>query len=262
MQIWAPSYAEHGQKVMPYTAMPAAQNHRRGCASSVPTALSYDNTILADSPVHYYPLNDTSGHVVDVVAGLNSTAESAVNYLQTAIFDDAKKSMSCTAGANKGLVIGGGNYFTTPSFSIEFQFIMPTLTGANIFTSNGYSGQNWIRTQISSTPFRLQIASQNDTPGSLISTLVLSNAIPYHAVFTYDSSSTLLTIYVNAVSVGTSTQTISHIPTGTKCALFCQTNVSSGMFTGFAGSIAKVAFYSYALTSAQVSTHYAARFNH
>ena len=249
-----------------------------GFTNSQPATLTilptntYVNTVRADNPVSYWRLDETNGTVAYDGISANNGIYNNVNLKQAGYsVTDSDPAIGVPAsGSPRGymqitnvtpFIINGGSIFT---FECWAYFTNLTTKGRlfstlNLSAPNGYAfGVLPGGTQLE---FTSGFVADNDTP-PLASPLVTGQW--YHLAFTCDGNN--YTFYVNGAPVGTIGVT-GHAPNGTANRLQLGANPPSyttGGADGGAeqvnGRIDEAAFYPYALSQAQVTNHFSARY--
>lgn len=201
--------------------------------------ISYQSTVLGDSPIAYWTFDNTlnslvgtfpwayqSGTVLTYVAPLITTGNAA-NFTGSAYYDIAYDAA-----------------FGTNTFSIELWIQFTSTSNFVIFEINGNSG---FSVQINANTVRL---NAGNATSNFINTTVINDGLTHHVVFTATPS--LLQVYVDGAfqtssatgAVGTYSQ---PLYLGSRAGSY-----------GFIGTIDELAYYNYVLTATQVSNHYAA----
>jgi hypothetical protein len=217
----------------------------------------YRSTILGDSPLIYYGLDDTSGTTCTDLSG-NGHDATYVN--------------SPTLGASP--LISAGNAVTFAGGSSQ---------QARLLSYNGLASlaqvsvEAWIKstTSGSSTEIlsnddgagfsRILGLSLNSTGtvtfiilgvGSYTTTATVNDGAVHHIVGVYDG--TTIKIYIDGVASGAGAAATGSLNGGNPAI---RVGAGPGNASYFTGTIDEVAFYTTALTSTRVAAHYAARTN-
>jgi len=215
--------------------------------------MAYNTTILADSPLVYFQLNETSGTTFANSGSLGGTS-SAIGSGVT------KGQINGIDGSNAIALDGGANAYFSFSQSASFM------------SDNIYSVEAWVKTTTGgvtktiasynpgSRGFTLGVNSSNRATFSISnnngtftvtasgSTNLLNDGNWHHLVGTVNSST--ITIYVDGVSTQNTSATAGTY--GITASLYAGAS-GSGAFNG---QIDEFAIYDGALTSTQVTTHY------
>jgi hypothetical protein len=228
---------------------------------SVWTPDSYAAAVLATVPAAYWRLNESNGPTVfDCLSTNNGTASAAVifdvtgaipNDLDTACHFDASNSDKVDVGYNPAL--------NSSAFSFE---CWARVTGGSNTTASPLTSRNAPTTQ----GYYVQVSSNNVwkfCSGTGINNLWHTLSGPTvtpgrwtHLAGTY--SGTGKTFYVNGLSVASAT--VQFVP-NTNAPLRLGAGVTEGSGSDFfSGDVDEVAVYGYALSAAQVQTHYQAAF--
>jgi concanavalin A-like lectin/glucanase superfamily protein len=233
-------------------------------ASATSSGSYYANAVLADSPVGFWRLNETSGTAAtDLGSGAhNGTYQNGVSLNSSGPLQDAAGAASFD-GSDDYVDLGDNYGFSgTASFSVEFwvkrmrsstnwdqivtkQKSTSVRSGWEIeLAGPGYGpdGSVWFQRWVSDAP----------SPTSAQSSGVLTIGRWNHVVGTYDG--TTLKIYINGVldGSGTDSRSMSAITQPLRFG-------TSGVGYELQGGLADVAIYTYALSASQVLAHYNAR---
>lgn len=226
--------------------------------------MAYSDIVLADSPVGYWQLQETSGtNAADSSGnGNNGTYTNGVTLNQS-----ATGSLGVSAsfdGTDDYVLIPDSNVFSANNnntFTIELWISITTETNEEIFSKGGTtaSSYEW-RIRYDSDNHRFIPAMENSAGteiGLRYGNGSKTTATWYHmvAVVNGTPNSTKPDLYVNGVA---------ETSAGTGGAGGTYTNGSSGLWIGghaayphyFNGKICHVAIYNAALSSTQVTTHY------
>jgi hypothetical protein len=228
-------------------------------ASSTPA--SYDSVVLADAPVAYYKLAETSGTTANDSSGnsLNGTYSGGVTFLGTncpgnlsggVLLNGTSGFVSIAANAllNLGATWTLEAWFVAQSFASQACFITEKYTGganpvgyalglnvdtiqsANTLEGGYYTGSLWMQT-----------VGPNVTAGDL-----------YHTLVTYDG--TTLRQYINGSLIATLTAG-SHAASNDGVFLGVR---NDGTTTFFKGILACCAIYNTTLSATRIKAHYLA----
>jgi hypothetical protein len=217
---------------------------------------TYESTVAADSPVAQYRLSDTSGSTTLAdLAGSNTASNSGITLGGEGPFPGGK------SGA-----FGGSSYASLTS---------NPLAGATSFTVEAWvdwtggasykqpifdfgSGPNNYMyltpaSAVSSHKLQLEIHPTTGAAASVIATKLKASSWEYVAV---TETGGTLTLYVNGEQVGQSTlQASTPASLGTISSLYLGKSLIAED-PSFNGSLSNIAFYTTALTEAQLKAHY------
>lgn len=214
---------------------------------------SYDAAVLADAPVVYYKLADTTGTTA-VDSGPNSLngtySGSAFALAQPKLAFGINPCSEMGISGSNGYVDVPANAlfaFTSGSYSAEFWMVQQLLGGNQEPVTTGNSA---FRMLITGGQLVIIIQGSN----ALLSTTAFQANTLYHVAFTYDASSTTGTLYVNGVVDQTATITNSPTSPGD---LYIG-NLSGIPVHQYSGYISNVSLYAAALSLTRVQAHYAA----
>jgi hypothetical protein len=231
---------------------------RRPGRTRIPGALlaapgDYQSIVLADSPVAFWPMQDTSGDLVDIAGTFDaSPAGSGHSYEQTGPSATVK---AVTLDGSNSFTVADDDVFSPDSFTLETWLY---------FSSSGIRWAMSKRPNSSSGSYEYHLLWVSDvwalemgTGSASFLEVIASDANPYdrwrHVVGTYDDATGTGNLYIDGVLGGTDTSSGSRV--GNTAATL---QIGAQLSTSFTGSMSMTAFYDYALTGAQVATHHAA----
>jgi alpha-galactosidase len=235
---------------------------------TVLTNSSYQSTILADHPVSYWPLNETSGTIIhDVVGTNNGTCMNTsgltlggpgILYGQGVTSETAIYFTNTSSGYIK---VPYSATLNTPQFTVEVWLNMPTFpaTGAgadmNALSFDDSNPKGWtfeISNPNAANPNMYGWLGHNNSWTRVNSGTCIQGQWSYYAL-TYDG--TTFTVYTNGVSAGS--QSSSYTQVSSSHSLYMGAYDSGGSVTRFySGGMENVAFYSNALSASQILNHY------
>lgn len=216
---------------------------------------TYDQAVLADTPLAYWPLNETSGTTANDLSGNghNGTYAGGFTLGQTGI-GDGETAVAFNGSTGK-VTTTLNQAFTAMSVEIW----VTNWTGqngriiANSHTDSDNDGFQFMSSAGSPAPMASVIMNVGKgTANSFADAVKPANGQHYFAA-TYDG--TTITFYIDAVSSATQAFT-GTVASGTANVGLAFNPAYNGDF--FAGTIAKAAIYSHALTPTRISAHYAA----
>lgn len=229
---------------------------------------AYSAAVLADSPIVYYPLNessgattasDTSGHGYNGTYGSSVTVGNAslVGGDQAPTFPGGTSSSSTVVSSSTNSALA-----PTGSFSVEFWVNVPsTVSGSQFLWTQTYqSGSSAYPAYISlesGSPafFEVQI---NTTGGLVAAYPAVVLGAKNHLVVTWNGST--LSAYVNGSLADSATGSGTLTNYASPYAGFKLGGPVPG-HTGFSGALGEFALYGSALSSTRVSAHYNAAIN-
>jgi len=234
------------------------------CLAVIPTIsvqADYQSTVLSDKPLAYYPLNAT----VDP-SGTNATDVSGNGYNGT--YNGDSPEYNAAAGPSAfipgALTFDGQTAFVdlgqpaafnisgTISMEAWVEPINPSQNLGDIL-AKGYDGNlNDDEIALRLNGGQYQGSTYNNTAGSKGAGGGTPSTSWAYVVATYDGTN--WNMYVNAVLVGTDSDTVGAFPFADKWAIGSGT--ASGSTRLFAGNITQVALYTNALSAQQVYSHY------
>jgi microcystin-dependent protein len=220
-----------------------------------PAPAAYAAEVLADAPLMYFRLGESSGTVMTDSSGnnRNGTYSGGVTLgTPGALLRDSNTAATFNGTTGLGTVAD-----TTDLTAVTFEaWIKPSsgttgvICGRESAVSANRIGYIWMN---GSKP-EVVIFKNGSTVGSVLSPTSINDGQWHHVVGTYDG--TTIRLYVDGVQVGTPSTVVSGaLPTA-------DTNFVIGGRNGageFNGPIDEVAYYTTALSAARVAAHYAAR---
>ena len=210
---------------------------------------SYNDVVLADSPVGYWRLGESSGTTAKDLSGngLNGTYQSSPTLASAGLISgDTDKSVTMNGSTNYITVshpntamsgtISAEAWYKSSNTSIGEQHILSKFPGSD---TNYYFGiyQNKVEMAVTGNAY-------------MQSTSTLSNNVLYHLVATYDLSN--IRFYINGILDRTVANTATPVSAGTLLNIGRYSGGNSYVF----GALDEVALYNYVLTDGQVLTHY------
>ena len=217
--------------------------------------MSYQSVILADNPIRYYRLGESSGTVA-VDSGSqaqNGTLNGGITLGQTGLLvGDANTSM---------LFDGSTGYITVPTtgfpsgvqaISLECWLSTTSLPGAGTYDFVVDVGTVVAEEELSLYTNNSEIQFGFKAGGNIVSSAITANTT-YHVVGTWDGTN--LRLYINGSLVGSPTADASANLTIGACTIGDQVGATG---LRFPGTIDEVAIYNTALSAARVAAHYTA----
>jgi hypothetical protein len=239
----------------------------------------YSSTVLSYNPLGYWRLNETTAPTADIATNIGTLGTAGNGYYTSgaihpatgAIIADAADSGAGfpDAAGNRVVVPWNAKLATSGAFSVEFwaqsydvtssdsatmcpvaftQFGEPT--GASDGTRKG-----WLFYQNGSAGWTFRTYGNGNTGYSATATNGATTLQWYHVVGVYDGTNTIL--YVNGTKAA-SVAAASFAPVGENRAPFSVGARGYGSlgFFRYNGSVDEVAYYTNALTDADISAHY------
>jgi len=211
----------------------------------------YSSTVLADSPIRYYRLGETSGTVAtDLGSQAQNGTYTSVTLNQTALIKgDTDPSVLFNGSSSKVAIPTTSLPTGASSWTMEAWVKTPSVLPSSgfptvmMFGTNSGANQASIGYNQSTGKFTLSSWVANNVSSATVTTSTL-----YHLVGTYNGTTAIF--YVNGVSAGSAayaysiTASLADIGTDTTGSDFWN------------GTIDEVAWYSTVLSSTQVALHY------
>ena len=219
----------------------------------------YYSVVMADSPIAYYRLGETSGTVAADSSGngYNGTYEGGVTLGSPSLILNNVGNLALGGnGTNVYVNVGGPStlYGLNRNFSIE-AWIKPNFTASGQASGIWSSGLSGVCIRCDWNGTNIQIELLSDYAASLNTwTTTIGNNTTTHVVLTCTSTG-VCTLYINGVAFG-STYTATNTFTGAGVVVGGDSNYPSTPGTFLFGEIDEVAAYNTCLTSARVLAHY------
>lgn len=222
---------------------------------------SYRTLIIGDSPISYWRLGETSGHFIDMMGNFDSYSEDVNARNQSSLISgDANGCVLLSGTAPSQILIDNSFSQITTIWSFEAWVKPNSLTGH--ITIVGRNSSSWGG---GLAAFYFKLSNAGDQKPTIVlsyatssevhatATNAISTGSIYHIVGTCDGTN--LKIYVNGVLEGTTSTGGNTIGAQTGPLVL---GASGGSVDNYNGYLDEIAVYSYALTQAQVTAHYAA----
>jgi hypothetical protein len=216
----------------------------------------YRNVILEDNPLHYWPLQDVNGTTATALIGTSLTYANSPTLGKAGAFSTGLSAGLVRTSSQRASATGLTG-FTQP-LTLEIWVKPTSLIGSfqNILVVQPATGSAALGVNVSSANVFRMDAYDGTTVRSISGGAPTVNTWNHIAcVFTSNTSREL---FINGVSVGTNTQSLT--------AAAAYTRVGVGVFVqGFAdhlnGDVSHAAVYSYAMSAARIQYHYLAGLN-
>lgn len=224
---------------------------------------TYDAAVLADSPLIYWKLNETSGssYADSSPNGNTGTGTGTITQNQAAIFGSSASALFTTANS-ADVTDASDPYGTSYNGSLTFEcfFKLTNLSQQNAIAGKGMSGADfsmYIRVDTDGTlRSGIVTTSGGDSQHDFASASgLVSSGVAYHIVVRW-TSGVGLGVALNGSSAGSP---LSFAHTGLRNSAVGPT--VGRMITPIycSGNIQNVAWYASALSDARIAAHYAAR---
>lgn len=261
----APVLCELDQRVSNRACVPCEPGLRRppgDDATGPDTACSavmgtYASRVTGAGALAYWPLNESAGPVMDVVAGLTAVDVGTVQFGQPGLVQPTT-----------ALAFEAGDHVEVPyntahnpagSFSVEF-WMMRTADSANhqspvTLRNNGLTGYTfYVAPSTSSKPNQLEFWLGNGSTWKVVQGPPASLNVRYHVVGTYSAATGVMTLYVNGTAMGSTP--VSAVP-NTAAPLRVGAGATEGPATFFFnGVVDELAVYGSALSALEIAYHH------
>jgi hypothetical protein len=234
--------------------------------TGMPGLSDYEQIVLADSPVAFWPMQEASGSIIDSLASRSGASVGSAKTYQQSGPVTGVNSISFDGSSSSGFSVADDNLWSSTSFSVEGWVYMSSafLSGQSLryWFAKEYSGYNEWQMMVSDYgggAIRHAGAVKNTIDTAFAQTDDPTNRTEqtwYHVVCTFNGSSTGVILYINGSQVDASAGSGSRRPNG------------SGVLTigwspdvaarSWKGRLSMIAFYSSVLTPGQVLAHYQA----
>lgn len=224
--------------------------------------MSYSSEVLADSPLAYWKLDETSGTSAADSSGNSRTATygSATSGGTSLLGDGSGQSTTLNESTGAGyLTLASASWMNVSSITVS---CLVKITSAND-GSNGdaivsrLSGNfDWVILRDQTGHFEASVWNNVGTRYNAISSSVATSGTIYHVAFTWNGSNLIL--YVNGTAVATTAVS------GTVATLAAPLEIgrySSASVTVPSGNIDEVAIFGSALSAARIAAHSTAAFS-
>jgi hypothetical protein len=233
-----------------------------------PARLSYDNTILADSPVAFWPMNESSGTVAtDLTANAhNGTYNNGPTLGVAGPVSDGETGVSFSVATNQNQHVAPSFLFKSATATIEAWVKIaaaPSVARGIAGCSDGLANATTDKNLYVGTDGKLYFyAYDGASKNSSAPTSALPTGSWVHVVGVVDGVNIIT--YVNGAQVGSTACGNTFAGYTVNNFFIAAPANTTALVTGaaadyFDGSIAKVALYNYALSSTKIAAHYNAR---
>jgi hypothetical protein len=225
-----------------------------------PTYPTYQAAVLADNPIHYYPLNETSGSIATDLGSLTSggaTYTGGFSLGQPPI-SPSIVGTSVHLDGNAGTFVDCGQIYPGTSASVEAWVQLDSGARAN-FNSFLCRFDGCFEADFNTTDHIGFIARNNSNVlGQAYMPTTSARAVWHHVVGTFDTNG-VVTVYVDGVqgaaaALGGTLQNAG--PTPDRVLIGATRNGSASSFN-WLGYLGQVAIYDHALSAVAVRVHYA-----
>ena len=231
---------------------------------------SYQNLILSDHPIGYWPMGETTGSTATDLSAwqTNGTYSGSYTLAQTGIPGDPGVSVAGNNGTSVSFNGGSSDQLTIPatinpwsgSFSVEFwtnsttnsgtAFYNETLNASGLRIIRNYNGHAWRFDTTTGSGGTINLSSTG-TPVAgwehVVATFVPNTQSPTPAPTVTGTAK----IYLNGVATTSASTVKFAIPTTTS-----QLMANGAISTSLTGKMQDLAIYNYALSQTQVTNHY------
>jgi hypothetical protein len=222
--------------------------------------MSYASVVLADTPLGFWKFNEPSGTSAADSSGngYNGTYTGGFTLGHASIIPTTTDTAVSLNGTTGYIAVSGFPQIASP-FSFEAVFNAASLSGSRTVigrdTDAWTSGNGAFYFKMSSDDSKMKFSVQTGVGSevSVISPTTFSTGTGYHMVGVYNGSN--LHIYINGIDKG-STNTSVAVPHQVGDLVIGASYYNDTLFDYCQTTLQGVAIYNYALTAAQVLTHY------
>lgn len=233
---------------------------------SAESVATYESAVLVDSPVAFWPMQEASGDLVDIVASRDAilTGTGSVTYSQSGPGGLSSIEFPGTGGTH--FAAADNDVWSPTSLTVEVWLYLSGDWGAGQrFWGSKHAGSGayseWLAIIYGSPSFQSynQITTTSATDYRLVDAPVsLTQESWHHMALVYEDPSTTLSTYLDGSFVA-SDNVGSGTRRGNSSGSFCIGYLPGAPTTeSWKGRMSHFAFYSYALTPTQISNHYSA----
>lgn len=222
-----------------------------------PTTPTYDSEVLADSPLVYLRLEETSGTVAADSSG-NGRSGTYVNNPSRGVTGLLASDPSSRAvqldGTDDYVNIAYGSWMDlTDAITVEFVCKMTTpASGTRVLANRHNGGLDHFRIYLSSTG-QVMVLFRTSSADVFSTGYVMTEGVTYHCALTYNRVSIIL--YINGVAVWSTPKTAAM---GLVTSAFTRFGAYSGGTYNYPGVMDEIAVYSTALSASRIAAHHAA----
>lgn len=223
--------------------------------------MTYSSEVLADSPIAYWRLGETSGTSAADSSGnaRHATYTSSPTLGVTGLLSgDADKAVQLAADNLNCVAIASAAWMDVSTISVEclvkFTSAVDATNGDAIVTRWMSGGFDWYVYRDTAGKFAAQLSNAAGATKTLVSSATLTTGTAYHVAMTYDGAT--MTLYVDGVSVGSLGSMGGGIWAGARPIEIGRAYQTSSYVGG--AVIDEVAIYGGALSAARVAAHHAA----
>lgn len=228
-----------------------------GAGPSGAGGASYRAVVLADSPVGYWRLGESAGTTAtDIGSGAhNGTYVNTPTLGVAGALSDADTAVTFASASSQRVSIAANPSVATDNYALECWVKLPNLTTQfGLFAHNGGINDGWgVGIGDGAGGAGLKLTGVLAGVSFLDSGYTFADTNYHHVVMTRESGTTKF--YVDGVQTANTSVTAPSTPAGAVMNIAAQ-NTPTRFFNG---TLDEVAIYNAALTSTNVSTHYAAR---
>jgi len=223
-------------------------------------ALSYSATIIADGPVAYWRLGESSGNFLDEIGSNDLVTTGSITFSQTSLLasDTGNTACSFTGGARGVLTSALG--FSDYPVTLEFLFnSTATSTDTAVFFGDVSVGNDFMSARLLGGGTKAISASIDDTTGieETNGNDVLNDGADYHVIAVY-ASATDRRVYIDSVLDGSSAVSAAFPAVDTFAV---GRNEDSSPGNNWVGDLDEVSIWNVAMTETMRDAHFAATGN-
>lgn len=218
--------------------------------------LNYTDTVLSDSPVAFWPLNETTGTTIHDISGnnYNGTISGVYQLNQPSLLKSDEGRSIYMSGNNSRIYLPNVAALNNQPYPITLEAWVYLTNSANQAIIMAMGNSNSPAMAISSITANLISYGNTGAANGTSTNVAVTSAKPYHIVITADNQGNIL-FYINGQSAGSGQLTATY--TGSGAGMFGAYPQAPTTYV-LQGNIQFFAFYNTLLTPARVLAHYKA----
>jgi hypothetical protein len=219
-------------------------------------ATSYRDLIVADSPISYWRLGETSGSVVDEMGAANGTVNGTITRgVAGLLAGDPDTAYEFPGGSGHFIGTGWSSLYNRSNLTVEAWIKISDATGWPMIAGRDTQSSFRVfqfRVQQSTGVLNAHLWNSSGTLTSFDTTKRVDDGVPHHVAVTVDGTTARL--YIDGVqeastAFGTMAQNTAEMRVG---------GIQGANTQSWRGVLDEVAFYNYALSASQIAAHHTA----
>lgn len=216
--------------------------------------LNYTDTVLLDSPVAFWPMNETTGTTIHDISGnnYNGTLSGVYQINQPSLLPSDEGRSIYLSGNTSRIVLPNVAALNNQAYPVSLEAWIYLTNAANKAVIMAMGSSNSPAMAISSMTANRISYGNTGAGNGVASTNVIASAQAYHIVITVDNQGNVI-FYVNGQSAGTGQLTATYTGSG---AGMLGTYPQAPTTYVLQGNIQFFAFYNTLLSPTRVIAHY------